>query len=68
MKQEDIRNMRNTINKKLMLDAMTLEQRQSWPTLATLDQKIDADVILPQTILNHHEYQQKLQRLAMLSD
>lgn len=68
MKRHDINNMRDSVNKKLMLDAMSLEQRQSWPTLGSLDQKIDADVILPQTILNHHEYQQKLQRLALLSD
>ena len=60
MKHKDINNMRANINKKLMLDAMSLEQRQSWPTLGTLDEKIDADIILPQTILNFGEYQQKL--------
>lgn len=56
MKHKDISNMRANINKKLMLDAMSLEQRQSWPTLGTLDEKIDADLILPQTILNFGEY------------
>ena len=68
MNNQDIKNMRADLNKKLMLDAMTQEQRQSWPTLGTLDQKIDADVIIPQTILNHSEYQTKLQRLAMFAD
>lgn len=37
MKHADINNMRNGLNKKLMLDAMTQEQRQNWPTLGTLD-------------------------------
>jgi hypothetical protein len=37
MKHADINNMRSGLNKKLMLDAMTQEQRQSWPTLGTLD-------------------------------
>lgn len=68
MKRQDINNLRNNINKKLMLDAMNLEQIQSWPTLGTLDMKIDADVILPQTILNCEEYQHKLMRLAMFAD
>lgn len=68
MKRQDINNMRNNIHKKLMLDAMTLEQISSWPTLATLDYKINADVVIPQTILNHDEYQHKLMRLAMFAD
>lgn len=37
MKSYDLRTLRDNIDKKLMLDAMTLEQRQSWPTLGTLD-------------------------------
>lgn len=37
MKHADINNMRSGLNKKLMLDAMTQEQRQNWPTLGTLD-------------------------------
>ena len=55
MKRKDIDNMRDGLNKKLMLDAMSLEQRQQWPTLGTLDSQIDTNVILPQTILNHDE-------------
>jgi len=47
MRYQDIENMRNKIDKKLMLDAMVLEQQRQWPTLKTLDQKIDVDLILP---------------------
>lgn len=51
-----------------MLDALQIEATRQWPTLGNLDFKINADVVLPQTILNYGEYQQKLQRLAMYAD
>jgi hypothetical protein len=40
-----------------MLDAMQIEATRQWPTLLNLDVKIDADVVIPQTILNFGEYQ-----------
>ena len=51
-----------------MLDAMNIEQERYWPTLGSLEQKIDADVVIPQTILDFGEYQMKLQKLAMLAE
>lgn len=51
-----------------MLDAMQIEATRQWPTLLNLDVKIDADVVIPQTILNFGEYQTKLQRLAMYAE
>lgn len=50
-----------------MLDAMTLESKR-WPKLDDLDNSIETNIILPQTILNHDEYQQKIQRLAFLAE
>ena len=51
-----------------MLDMMQIQSTRFWPTLANLDSKIDVDVIIPQTVLNNVEYQNKLQRLAMYSE
>jgi len=68
MRQADIKNMRRKMGNKLMLDAMQIEYDRYWPTLGTIEQKIDADVIIPQTVLNFGEYQQKLQKLAMLAE
>lgn len=53
MRQQDIRNMRRTIGNKLMLDGLEMEAEKHWPTLANLSSKIDADVIIPQTVLNY---------------
>ena len=49
-----------------MLNAMEIEQNRFWPSLSTLDTKIDSDVVIPQTVLNFGEYQAKLQKLAIL--
>jgi hypothetical protein len=51
-----------------MLDALQIESTRSWPTLLNLDNKINVDVVLPQTILNYGEYQQKLQKLAFYAE
>ena len=51
-----------------MLDGLEMEAAKSWPTLANLTEKIEADVIIPQTILNFTEYQQKLQRMAIYAE
>ena len=45
-----------------------MEASKSWPTMANISQVIEADVVIPQTILNHQEYHQKLQRLAIFAD
>ena len=51
-----------------MLDAMELEQAKRWPKLGKLNEKIDLDTIFPQNVLNFAEYQNKLQRLALLAE
>ena len=68
MRMADIKNMRHNIGNKLMLDGLEMEARKSWPNMANLATKIEADVIIPQTILNYPEYTNKLQRLAMLAE
>lgn len=47
MRMNDIRMIRDSTDKRLMLDAMQMEQARSWPDLLTLDTKINTDVILP---------------------
>ena len=68
MRMADIKNMRTNIGNKLMLDGLEMEASKSWPTMANLTSKIEADVIVPQTVLNFSEYSQKLQRLAMFAE
>ena len=66
MRRSDIKQTRKRVSDKLMLNAMEIEQNRFWPSLSTLDSKIDSDVIIPQTVLNFGEYQAKLQKLAIL--
>lgn len=68
MKIEDIKNMRRGIENKLMLDLMQMECDKYWPTLANVNQRIETEVIIPQTILNFGEYQTKLQKLALFAE
>jgi len=68
MRMADIKNMRKNIGNKLMLDGLEMEAAKSWPTMANLTSIIEADVIVPQTVLNFSEYSQKLQRLAMFAE
>lgn len=56
MRMKDIKNMRTNISNKLMLDGLEMEQAKHWPTVANLATKINADVIIPQTVINHAEY------------
>lgn len=60
MRMQDIRNMRKSIGDKLMLQGFEMEARKGWPTLSNLSEKIEADVVIPQTILNYTEYSLKL--------
>mmetsp|Transcript_33002 Transcript_33002/g.40834 ORF Transcript_33002/g.40834 Transcript_33002/m.40834 type:complete len:131 (+) Transcript_33002:209-601(+) len=60
MRMQDIKNMRKSVGNTLMLDGLEMEARKSWPTLANLSAKIEADVVIPQTILNYPEYTTKL--------
>ena len=66
VRKADIKQTRKAVSDKLMLNAMEIEQTRFWPSLSTLDTKIDSDVIIPQTVLNFGEYQAKLQKLAIL--
>jgi hypothetical protein len=68
MRQKDIKRSREKMDRKIMLDGLQIEAVRHWPTLANLHYKINADVVLPQTILNFGEYQAKLQKLAMYSE
>ena len=68
MRIRDIRNMRWETKRTLMLDAMQMQAVRHWPTLGSLDATVQMDVMLPQTVLNYTEYQEKLQRLAIYAD
>lgn len=68
MRHHDIKNMAKGTQKKLMLDAMEMYSQREWPTLATLDMRIDTTKIIPQTILRDQEYHKKLQSLAIFAD
>ena len=68
MKIKDIKNMRQGIENKLMLDLMQMECDKYWPTLANVNERIETNVIIPQTILNFGEYQTKLQKLALFAE
>jgi hypothetical protein len=59
MRDQDIQEGKRRLENKYMLDAMTLESKR-WPQLDDLDNSIETNVILPQTILNYDEYQQKI--------
>ena len=59
MKHQDIAENRRLMTNRYMLDAMQLESRR-WPKMVDLDTKISAEFVLPQTILNYTDYQEKL--------
>lgn len=67
MIRKDREDTKKALQTKIMLDIMQIESRK-WPTLLDLNQKINENVVLPQTILNYGEYQQKLQHLALYSE
>jgi hypothetical protein len=68
MRHADITRSTEKIDKRLMLDALQMEAIKHWPSLANLHRKINADVVIPQTVLNNSEYSKKLQRLAMYAE
>jgi len=63
MRNHDIAEGKRRLENKYKLDAMTIDSRR-WPKLDDLDNTIATNVILPQTVLNYADYQNKLQRLA----
>ena len=56
MRMHDIKSLSKQTSKKLMLDAMELYSQREWPTLATIDMRIDTSKIIPSTILRNEEY------------
>ena len=56
---KDLRDTKNALEKKIMLDMMQIESKR-WPSLVDINAKVDENVILPQTILNYVEYQKRL--------
>ena len=67
MRVRDLNETKRAMDNRLMLDVMQVDSRK-WPTLGDLNQKVDENVVLPQTILNYGEYQQKLQNLAFFAE
>lgn len=67
MRIKDLHDTKKAIENKMMLDTMEIDSKK-WPTLQDMNQKINENVILPQTILNYEEYQQKLQNLAFYAE
>jgi hypothetical protein len=59
MRRKDLMDTKKAIETKLMLDTMQIDSRR-WPTLVDINEKINDNVILPQTILNYGEYYNKL--------
>jgi len=67
MRNQDIADGKRKMENRYMLDAMVIESRR-WPKLNDLDKSISTNIILPQTVLNYAEYQEKLQRLAFYAE
>ena len=67
MRQKDVNDGKRKMTNRYMLDAMQIESRR-WPKLDDLEGSIQTNIILPQTILNYSEYQDKLQRLAFYAE
>lgn len=67
MRRKDLMDTKKAIENRLMLDTMQIDARR-WPTLLDINEKINDNVILPQTILNYGEYYNKLQNLAFYAE
>ena len=67
MRNHDIAEGKRRLENRYKLDAMTIDSRR-WPKLDDLDNTIATNVILPQTVLNYADYQNKLQRLAFYAE
>lgn len=59
IRRRDMRDTKKAMDNRVMLDVMQVDSRK-WPTLSNLNEKVDENVVLPQTILNYGEYQHKL--------
>jgi len=59
MQHKDIEQGRRALENKHRLDAMVLDSRH-WPKLNDLENSITTHMIMPQTIMNHQDYQHKL--------
>lgn len=59
MRRRDLKDTKKAMETRLMLDVMQVDSRR-WPTLGDINEKVDANVVLPATILNYGEYQSKL--------
>ena len=59
MRVKDMKDTKRAMENRIMLDVMEIDSRK-WPTLSTVNEKVDENVVLPQTILNYGEYQRKL--------
>jgi hypothetical protein len=57
--REGIKAGRKMLENRYKLDAMTIDSRR-WPKLDDLENSIKTSLIVPQTVLNFHEYQRKL--------
>jgi hypothetical protein len=67
MRRRDLKDTKRAMDNRIMLDVMEVDSRK-WPTLTNLNERVDENVVLPQTILNYGEYQQKLQNLAFYAE
>ena len=67
MRDMDIKEGKRKMTNRYMLDAMQIESRR-WPKLEDLDKGIQTNILLPQTVLNFKEYQDKLQKLAFYAE
>lgn len=59
MRFRDLKDTKRAMDNRIMLDVMQVDSRK-WPTLSNMNEKVDENVVLPQTILNYGEYQTKL--------
>lgn len=67
MRRRDLRETKRAMDNRIMLDVMQIDSRK-WPTLNNLNETVNENVVLPQTILNYGEYQAKLQNLAFYAE
>ena len=56
MKIKDLNDTKKAMETRMMLDVMQIDSKK-WPTLSNINEKVDENVVLPQTILNYGEYQ-----------
>ena len=67
MRNHDLNTARTQMETRLMLDTMQADS-QRWPSLVNMNERVDDNVILPQTIINHEEYAKKMQNLAFYAE